>query len=182
MLTIKIPGLELFNEEKEEFIETKTTEIIIEHSLLSISKWESKYKKPFLVNTYEKTNDELIDYIKMMTITQKVKDDVYLRLTSENLNDISNYISDSQTATTFSSLNEDGGSNSIITSEIIYYWMISYNIPFECQKWHLNRLLTLIRVCSIKQNPDKHKINKEDLYARYRTINEARKKKYNTKG
>ena len=148
MLTINIPGLELFDEEKEEFIE---------------------------LNTYEKTNEELIDYIKMMTITQKVKDDVYLRLTSENLNDISNYISDSQTATTFSSLNEDGGSNSIITSEIIYYWMISYNIPFECQKWHLNRLLTLIRVCSIK-------INKADLYARYRTINEARKKKYNTKG
>ena len=179
MLNINIPARELFNEVKQEFIQTREYSLQLEHSLVSISKWESKWNKPFL-GKGDKTIEETIDYIKCMTITQTVPDIVYSSLTDDNINTINKYINLPMTATTFSSFN-NVPNREIITSEIIYYWMISLNIPMECQKWHLNRLLTLIRVCNIKNTPAK-KMNKRDIMSRNAALNAARRKKYNSKG
>ena len=178
MLEISIPKGELWDEAHNEFIYTKETKIKLEHSLLSVSKWESKYKKPFIGT--ELTNQEMMYYIKCMTITQNVKDETYLSLTLQNLRDIQAYIEDPMTATTVNA-HSKGGNREIVTSELIYYWMITLNIPMECQKWHLNRLLMLIQECNVKQNPPK-KIAKNELIARNRALNARRKKKYHTKG
>ena len=145
MLTIVIPEREYYDERKNEFIHTKEYEIQLEHSLVSISKWEARHNKPFL-DKKEKTTEETLDYIKCMTITQNVPDKAYLGLSQKNIKDIKKYIDSPMTATTFSNVGNRGPSREIITSELIYYWMISLNIPMECQKWHINRLLTLIRV------------------------------------
>ena len=115
-----------------------------------------------------------------MTITQNVKDEIYNRLTGDNIKAINDYIDDPMTATTFNDINKKGG-REIITSEIIYYWMITNNIPMECQKWHLNRLLTLIKVCTIKNSPAK-KMSRQEILNRNRALNAARKKKLNTTG
>lgn len=179
MLKITIPGLELYDEEKEEFVYLKDQELQLEHSLVSISKWESKWHKPFL-DDKDKTIEEIVDYIKCMTITQNVKPDIYNRLTESNIDEINEYIKNTMTATTFSDDNKTS-KKEIITSEVIYYWMIACNIPFECQKWHINRLLTLIKVCAIKNAPPK-KMSKNEIVSRNRALNEARKKKLHTKG
>lgn len=179
MLCITVPEVELYNEIDETFIVYPETVLQLEHSLISISKWESRWHKPFLSKT-EKTFEETIDYIRCMTLSRDVTSEVYMRLTEDNLMDINNYISDSMTATTFSDNGKKSG-NEIVTSEIIYYWMVSFNIPFECQHWHLNKLLTLIRVCNIKNNPPQ-KMSKQELIARNRELNAARRKQLNTKG
>lgn len=179
MLTITIPAMELFNDSTQEFITVKEQKLQLEHSLVSVSKWESKWNKPFLSKD-DKTVEETIDYIKCMTITQNVDPLVYNRLTNSNITEINKYIDSSMTATTFNNSN-DRRSREIITSEIIYYWMISLNIPMECQKWHLNRLLTLIRVCNVKNAPPKKMSNKE-LMSRNAALNAARMKKFNTTG
>lgn len=127
-----------------------------------------------------KTAAETIDYIKCMTITQNVNPKVYNSLTAENIEQINNYIDEPMTATTFSETNNTR-SREIITSELIYYWMFSLNIPMECQKWHLNRLLTLIRVCNIKNAPPK-KMSRRDIMSRNAALNAARRKKLNSKG
>lgn len=181
MLVITIPAIEGFDDEKQEFvILAKEQTLQLEHSLVSLSKWESKWCKVFL-SKEEKTLEETLDYIKCMTITQNVNPSVYNRLTKENINDINNYIDAPMTATTFYGHNQDGRSKETITSELIYYWMISLNIPMECQKWHLNRLLTLIRVCNIKNTPPK-KMNKREIMNRNAALNAARKKQLNTTG
>jgi len=180
MLQIKIPATESWDEKKEEFITTTEEQTLqLEHSLVSISKWESKWNKPFL-NKTDKTTEETMDYIKCMTITQNVKDETYERLTSKNIEAINNYISAPMTATTFHNPTQ-GTSRETITSELIYYWMISLNIPMECQKWHINRLLTLIRVCNIKNTPPK-KMNKREIASHYASLNAARRKQFNSKG
>lgn len=179
MLKITVPGLELYDEEKNEFINYKDQILQLEHSLVSISKWEAKWHKPFLSDE-DKTLEEIIDYIKCMTITQNVKSDVYDRLTSDNIQTINDYIQDSMTATTFSD-DKKTGKKEIVTSEIIYYWMVTYNIPMECQKWHLNRLLTLVKVCTIKNSPPK-KMSNSEIISRNKALNAARRKKLNTKG
>lgn len=180
MLQIVIPAQESWDEVKEEFVTTSTKQVLqLEHSLVSISKWESKWCKPFLLNK-EKTYEETLDYIKCMTITQNVKDDTYRHLTSSNIQDINEYIENPMTATTFTEFN-NGRSRETVTSELIYYWMIALNIPMECQKWHLNRLLTLIRVCNIKNTPPK-KMNKREIANRYASLNAARRKQFNSKG
>lgn len=181
MLEIIVPSSEWYDENKEEFVRVlKKDQILrLEHSLVSLSKWESKWCKPFLSNN-KKTQEETIDYIKCMTITQNVDPIVYDCLTIANINDINNYIEAPMTATTF--LNNNHSVNrEIVTSELIYYWMIALNVPFECQKWHLNRLLTLINVCSIKNSPDK-KMPVNEIYERNRVLNEARKRQLKTKG
>lgn len=188
MLTITIPGGEVFNEATNEFInlgEEKT--ITLEHSLVSVSKWEAKYHKPF-ISDEKKTNEELIDYIRFMTITQNVDPKIYERLTVNNYKEVNKYIEDTMTATTFTKYTNGKIENEkvvnkkqIITSELIYYWMIAYQIPSEYQKWHLNRLLTLIRICNIKNNTN-DKMSKKDLYANNRALNAARRAKLNTKG
>lgn len=179
MLKIIIPETELYDEVREEFITLKSQELQLEHSLVSISKWESKWHKPFLSNK-EKTTEEILDYIKCMTITQNVKDETYNRLNGKNIKAINDYIGDSMTATTFND-NNNKPSREIITAEIIYYWMIVNQIPMECQKWHINRLLTLIKVCSIKNSPSK-KMSKQEILNRNRALNAARKKELNTTG
>lgn len=179
MLTIVIPDVELFDEEKQEFLSIKGQTLALEHSLVSVSKWESKWKKPFL-GKGEKSYEELIDYIRCMTITQNVNPIVYSGITKENVNEIMRYIDDKMTATTFSDQNQKH-SREIITAEIIYYWMIELGIPFECQKWHLNRLLTLINVCSIKKSPPK-KMSRRDAMAQQSKLNAARRAKYKSRG
>lgn len=179
MLEITIPGIELYDENTNEFIYYSDEKIQLEHSLVSISKWEANWCKPFL-NGRDKSPDEILDYIKCMTITEGVTDDVYSRLTQDNFATINDYLGRPMTATTFS--NEQGKPNrEIITSEVIYYWMVSFNIPFECQYWHLNRLLTLIKVCNVKNNPPK-KMSKNEILSRNKALNEARRKQLNTRG
>lgn len=179
MLIITIPESEYYDEVNEEFIIYKEQVLQLEHSLVSISKWESKWCKPFLSRD-DKPAEEIIDYVRCMTITQNVAPDVYYRLTENNLTEINKYIDSPMTATTFHD-DSRGGNREIITSEIIYYWMVTFNIPFECQKWHLNRLLTLIRVCNIKSNPPK-KMSKNEILRRNKELNEARKQSLKTRG
>jgi hypothetical protein len=179
MLLLTIPARELFDNEKQEFIKTPECTIQLEHSLVSLSKWEAKWGKPFL-SKEPKTSAEIIDYLKCMTITQNVNPQVYNSLSNENIDLINKYIDKPMTATTFNEVNNTR-SREIITSELIYYWMISLNIPMECQKWHLNRLLTLIRVCNIKNQPPK-KMNRKDIMSRNAALNAARRKKLNSKG
>ena len=169
-----------WDEEKEEFVEGKKQILQLEHSLISLSKWESKWCKPFL-SKETKTDEEALDYIKYMTLTQNVRPEVYEHLTLEHMNMINKYIEAPMTATTFSKDKNSKSSREIITAELIYYWMIALNIPFECQKWHLNRLLTLIRVCNIKNSPSK-KMSKRDIMSRNAQLNAARRKQLNTKG
>jgi hypothetical protein len=180
MLTIRIPDRELFNDETSEFFVVKGQVLKLEHSLVSLSKWESKWLKPFLT-TENKTEEESIDYIRMMTITQNVNPNVYSNINSEVIDQVSNYIAHPMTATTFAENRRHVINREVITAEIIYYWMIALNIPFECQKWHLNRLLTLINVCNIKNQPKK-KMRRSEIYARNHALNEARKAQLNTRG
>lgn len=180
MLQITILSTELWDEQKEEFVYTKEKTLQLEHSLVSISKWESKWNKSFL-SSKEKTTEEIIDYIRCMTITQNVDPEIYTRLSNRTIQQIYDYINAPMTATVFSDTGRKGGNRDVITSELIYYWMIALNIPFECQKWHLNRLLTLIRVCEIKNAPPK-KMSKRETMSRNAALNAARRKKYNTKG
>lgn len=179
MLQITIPAVnDLWDERNQQFLSTKETTIQLEHSLLSISKWESKWNKSF-INTKDKTEEELMDYIKCMTITKNVDPNVYVCLTAENIHKIVDYINAPMTATTI----RDTGKSSreIVTSELIYYWMISLNIPVKFEKWHLNRLITLIKVCSIKNQPPK-KMSRGEIMQRNAALNAARKKRLNTKG
>ena len=180
MLRITIPAVEQWDEVKQEFIYTKEQTLSLEHSLVSLSKWESKWCKPFLTKQ-EKTFEETLDYIKCMTITQNVDPEVYNYLTNENIKEINEYIGAPMTATYFSDEKTSKTSREQVTAELIYYWMIALNIPFECQKWHLNRLLTLIKVCSIKNQPPK-KRSKKDIMSRNAALNAARRKQLNTKG
>lgn len=180
MLTITIPATEEFDEIKGEFVYTKEQTLQLEHSLISISKWESKWCKSFL-SKQDKTAEEVLDYIKCMTLNPGVDDNVYRCLTQANLNTINEYIGAPMTATCFSEDKNGKNNRETITSELIYYWMISLQIPFECQKWHLNRLLTLIRVCNVKNAPPK-KMSKRDIMSRNASLNAARRKQLNTKG
>lgn len=180
MLQIVVPGGEFWDEEKQEFSYGKDVTLSLEHSLISVSKWEMKYHRAFL-DKRDKTTEETIDYIRCMT-TNHVDDDVYRRLTQKNLNDVANYIGEAMTASHISEMPEEQtGPKDKITSELIYYWMISLNVPFECQKWHLNRLLSLIKVCSAKMSPPK-KISRQAAASRYAALNAARRKRFNTKG
>ena len=171
--------MEYYDEEKNEFVYYDDHTIELEHSLVSISKWEAKWCKPFLTST-EKTAEEILDYVRCMTIDNELTLEEYARLTEDNLKAINEYIGSPMTATTFAKERNSGG-REIITSEIIYYWMVALNIPFECQYWHLNRLLTLVKVCNIKNNPPK-KMSKQEVLARNRALNEARKREMNTRG
>lgn len=185
MLRITIPAdtRELFDEEKNEFtyeIVSEEQTLDLEHSLVSLSKWESKWCKPFLSNK-DKTDEEILDYIKCMTLTPNVDPDVYTRLTTQNYEDIHKYIAAPMTATTFSSDNNKKNNREVVTAEIVYYWMVALNIPFECQYWHFNKLLTLTRVCNIKNQPAK-KTSAKERARRNASLNAARRKQFNSKG
>lgn len=182
MLQIKVPmGQVLWDRKKQEFIEPEYRILTLEHSLVSLSKWESKWCKPFLDEKRKMTTEESIDYIRCMTITQNVPPDTYEHITQENVEEVSKYISAPMTATWFNDENKRGRGKEIVTSELIYYWMIALNIPMECQKWHLNRLLTLVRVCNIKNAPPK-KMSKRATASKYAALNAARRQQFNSKG
>ena len=180
MLPIHIPATEQWDETKQEFVSTKEITLQLEHSLVSLQKWESKWHKAFL-SKKEKTAEETIDYIKCMTITQNVSDDVYSCLTQDNINEINAYIENPMTATYFSEQENNKSNRETVTAELIYYWMITLQIPIECKKWHLNQLLTLIRVCNIKNQPPK-KMSRRDIMSRNAALNAARRKQMNSKG
>lgn len=180
MLPLVIPKTQLFNEKDNTFINVKEQTIQLEHSLVSLSKWESKWHKPFLTDK-AKTHEETLDYIKCMTITQNVKDEVYLCLNNDHVKEINDYITNPMTATTINDKNSKKINNEQITAELIYYWMITLNIPFKCEKWHLNRLITLVKVCNVKNEPPK-KMSKRDIMSRNAALNAARRKQLNTKG
>ena len=179
MLTLNIPPGELYDEATQEFINIKGQKLQLEHSLVSLAKWESKWQKPFLSEN-NKTMEEMIDYIRCMTITQNVDPIVYKFISTENMEEVSAYIQNPMTATWFNE-EQKRGSREVVTAEIIYYWMISFNIPVEFQKWHLNRLLTLIKVCSIKNAP-KNKMKKSEILSRNRALNKARRKAAHSSG
>ena len=186
MLLITVPATEpaeMYNEETNEFFYTKPEKeqtLQLEHSLLSLSKWESKWCKIFF-SKEEKTYEETLDYIRCMTITPNVGDDLYNRLSKENIEAINKYIQAPMTATTFRKEQNVKPNRERITSELVYYWMFSLGIPKECEKWHLNRLLTLIRVFNVKNQPPK-KMSKRDLMSRNAALNAARRKQLNSKG
>jgi len=180
MLTIVVPGVEMFDEQTQEFVTRDDITLDLEHSLVSLSKWESKHEKPFL-GKGEKTPEDILDYIKIMTLTPNVPEEVFLKLSEANILDINNYIEAKMTATWFSEAPGAPASRDVITSELIYYWMITFQIPFECEKWHLNRLFTLIRVCNIKQAKPK-KMSRSEIAARNRELNAQRRAQLGTRG
>lgn len=169
-----------WDEEKEEFVKPETTVLRLEHSLVALSKWESKWHKPFF-SKEEKTPEETLDYIKCMTIDEDINPNAYRYLTKENTEEIFRYINDSMTATTFKEKEGKGGRGGIITTEIVYWWMTQLNIPVEFEKWHINRLLTLVRVCNEKSKPGK-KMSAKEIAARNAAINAANRKRFNSKG
>jgi len=180
MLQIKVLGSDGWDELTEQFVTIPDTTIALEHSLISISKWESKWHVPFL-GKEEKTPEQIKDYIKCMTITPNVKDEVYDRLTREQVKSIMDYVDDPMTATT---IKERGGprrSREIVTSELIYYWMVALQIPFECQKWHLNRLMMLIRICNVKDQGDK-KMSRRSTMQENAALNAMRRQKAHSRG
>ena len=180
MLQITIPATEQWDEKNQVFVKTDEQVLRLEHSLVSLHKWESKWHKSFLF-TKEKTYEETLDYIKCMTLTQNVNPDVYYCLTNENITQINEYIADPMTATYIYEDEKKGINRDKVTAELIYYWMISLGIPFECQKWHLNQLLALIKVCNVKNSPKK-KMSNRDILSRNKALNEARRKSMHTRG
>lgn len=180
MLQIVIPSIELWDEEKQEFIRTKEQTLQLEHSLVSLSKWESKWHKFFLTKRV-KTFEETIDYVRCMTLTQNVNPDIYNYLTNANIEEINKYMAAPMTAVYFPEENSGKSRNEQIGAEIIYHWMIALNIPMECQKWHLNRLFALIKVCNLKNQPPK-KRNQREIMRRNAAVNAARRKQWNTTG
>ena len=179
MLLLKIPPLELFNDVTQEFISLKGMTLQLEHSLVSLSKWESRWNKPLL--STEKTDEETVDYIRCMSMTQNVDPLIFRYLPAEAYSKIDTYINEKMTATWFTDHENTKKSREVITAELLYYWMITFNIPMECQKWHLNRLLTLIRVCDVKSQKPK-KMSRKDALANRRSLNAARRSKLNSKG
>lgn len=186
MLQLKIPDApdtELWDENVEEFVPRpgcKGATLQLEHSLIAVSKWESKWHKSFF-STREKTVEETIDYIRCMTLNKDVRPEVYEHLTLENLKEVNDYIQDPMTATTIKRKPGKGPSRKIVTSEVIYSWMIGCEIPFTCEKWHLNRLLMLIEVCN-EQNAPAKKMSKKSIMKNNASLNAARRNAMHSKG
>ncbi len=180
MLEVIVPSRELYDEMQNIFITTKECKLHLEHSLVSLSKWEAKWHKPFITGE-NKTREETVDYIRCMTITQNVNPEVYTYLPNSVIEEVCEYIEDPMTATTITERKKPGGRSEVLTAEVIYYWMIALGIPFECQKWHLNRLLTLIKVCNIKQEKEQ-KMSKRDVMNQNAALNAARRKRLKSRG
>lgn len=181
MLELHVLGQEFYNEETEEFTSIDDYTLLLEHSLSSLSKWESKYKKPFLSNT-EKSFEETLAYVEFMILNKNYPKDICSRLNNEHFTKINTYIESSESATTFNNTQTQGRRNSeTITSELVYYWMVAFNIPFECQFWNLNRLFTLIQICNIKNAPPK-KMSTREIASKNHALNQQRKQALGTSG
>lgn len=180
MLNLLVKGEEYFNEATSEVTTVGDVELELEHSLVSLSKWESKHKKPFL-SSETKTPEEIFDYVQSMIVSLIYPDDIIVRLSNENIAVINAYIESSESATTFGSMPERKGRGEVITSELIYYWMVAFNIPFECEYWHLNRLFALIRICNIKNSKPK-KMGRHEIASRNRELNATRRAQFGTNG
>lgn len=180
MLIIKIEGQEFYDETTGEFSTVNDVVLELEHSLVSLSKWESKYQTPFLSDK-EKTTESVFEYIKTMVVTPGIDTDILYRCSKEDLVRIQEYIDSSQSATTFGEMPTRKGRGEVITAELIYYWMVAFNIPFECQYWHLNRLFSLVRICNIKNNPPK-KMSRHEVAMRNRELNTQRRAEMGTNG
>ena len=181
MLTIIVPGVESYDENLDQFVSIGDLTLELEHSLVSLSKWESKFEKPFLGKS-EKTTDEVLDYIRCMVVTPNPPEEFLDKLSKENLEEVNVYIDRKMTATWFSEApGAPKTSREVITSELVYYWMTVFHIPFECETWHLNRLFTLIRICNLKQEKPK-KMSRAEVAARNRELNAQRKAQLGTKG
>ena len=179
-IKIKIPYQEYYDESLNEFISIKETELTLEHSLVSISKWESKWHIPYL-DEKEKTAEQYMDYVRCMTITQNVNSEIYKYIPDSEIMRIRDYINDPMTATTFKKEEGKGTTKKAMTSEVLYFYMLSYNIPAEFDKWHLNRLMTLIKVCN-EENKPKKKMSRKQAISRYAELNAARRASLNSKG
>lgn len=180
MLRIVLEGDEIYDEEKNEFSWVGGITLDFEHSLLSLSKWESKYQKPFLAAN-DKTAEETFGYLDAMLLTPGVDPGVLRKCSSKTLDQIQEYIQSSQSATTFGEMPTRRGPSEVITSELIYYWMVAFKIPFECETWHINRLFSLIRICNIKNAPPK-KMSKMERVQQMRELNAKRKAEMGTSG
>lgn len=181
MLELEIPGREVYREDEECFVTLEPVKLRLEHSLVSLSKWEAKWKKPFLDPKSKKTYEESVDYIRCMTLTQNVDPLVYKSLPKDIVEKINDYINDSSTATTFSNHKPSSPNREVFTSEVIYHLMFAYGISIECQKWHLNRLMTLIRIFDVKASGNK-KMGRSEILAQNRALNEARRKAAKSRG
>jgi hypothetical protein len=180
MLTIVIPGEEVYDELSETFSTIGDVTLNLEHSLLSLSKWESKFEKPFL-STKDKTAEETLFYIRCMILTPNFTEETFNSFSKDNFESINDYINSKESATTFGTMPETKGKGETITSELIYYWMVAFNIPFDYETWHLNRLFSLIRICNIKQSKPK-KMNRNELAQRNAQLNAQRKAALGTNG
>lgn len=180
MLTITIPGVEFYDEITEKFSTVGDLVVQLEHSLVSLSKWESKHEKAFL-GPGEKTTEEVLDYVKMMIVTPNLPPDTFSRFTQDTITQINDYIESKQSATTFRDLPVQRGRSEVISSELIYFWMTSFNIPFACETWHLSRLFALIRIANIKNGKNK-KMPINEVAAQQRSLNEQRKAALGTSG
>lgn len=180
MLEIHVPEREFYDERNEVFIKTRPVILQLEHSLMSVSRWESKWRKPFLTDE-DKTRAETMDYIRCMTINRDVDPNVYAALTSDDIQKIMDYVGAELTATKVYRVKSTNAPKKTITSEVIYSWMVMYNVPFECQKWHISRLLKLLDVLEIANNP-KNKMSKGETARSNAALNKARRAKLHSKG
>lgn len=183
MLTITIPGNEFFDETTQEFVSSESVTLQLEHSLVSLSKWESKYQRPFL-GPDQKTDEEVLGYIRAMILTENYQEDCLGRLTQENIDSINDYINSPQSGTTFKdpfTQKKLSRNTEIISAELIYYWLVAFNIPFDCETWHINRLFALIRICNIKNSKPK-KMSRSEMLAQRQMLNEQRKSQLGTSG
>jgi hypothetical protein len=180
MLRITLQGEEFYNEVTEEFSTVGDVVLELEHSLISLSKWESKFEKPFL-SPKDKTAEEILGYVEAMIMTPDLPTDVFARFTQEHISKVNAYVDSKQSATTFAEIAKPKGRSEVVTSELIYFWMTTFHIPFECENWHLNRLFALIRICNIK-NSKPTKMSRSEIAQRNRQVNAERKAKLGTTG
>ena len=180
-IRIRIPELHLFNEATNEFFDIRETYLTMEHSLVSISKWESKWHIPYLAPG-EKTPEQALDYLRCMTITQNIQPGIYNYIPDTEMRRIKNYIEDSMSAYKFKEEEGKGRTKKAITSDYLYFCMVTYRIPVEFERWHLNRLITLIQICSEENNPKKNKKSKRRITSDYAALNAARRAKLGTTG
>lgn len=186
MLEIFVPETEVYNNVTEEFVATKSYQLKLEHSLLSVAKWEAKHHKVFLSKGGSKTTDETFSYIQCMCLQYEPTIEQLKLIPGPLIKQITEYIHDPMTATWFSedksrAVGRNKRNNEVTTSEVIYYQMVELGVWKECEKWHLNRLLTLIQVISLKRTPPK-KRSKKDILNEQQMLNEQRKRQLGTKG